>query len=1169
MPEYVNSYKEIIGRIKATRQKESIHLLLSALSKVVVYAGSAILTVSFAEMLLHGDIFLRSLLFFVFLAAMIYPAIRYLVPAAGRLLGIKNLPSADTMALRIGALYPEIKDKLCNSLQVVSSAGRIQGTSPELAYAAFNEVSAAAKDKDFDAIIDKDKNKNYLLLMLAAVIITAGSMGIFRSSMGEAFYRVMNFGTQFVPPAPFTLLPDPLEQTAIKGENALITIRADGKAPEKITLNIKEEKQDNYDQYTLRLDSGNIYRYEIMSARRPVIFFAEAWWLNSKITSETGRIDVVERPMIRALSGSVVYPQYTNLAARNFDERSADISALKGSLVRLRVLANKEIDEAYLVLVQNKPIEELMQDSVNTIRSDTFRIPMRIGDRVASAKFLVTADGSYHIEIFDKFGEKNRNPISYGIVSMTDAFPTISLLQPTMNVQVNESALLPVRVSISDDYGFSALKLHYKMVYSNYAAPDEEFRSIGITIPGNSLSSEVPYLWDLSDLDISPEDTYEFYLEVFDNDVVSGPKAARTRTLMVRLPSLDEVLKETDLTQQQIQKDLEEVLKDTDKIKKEMDELNRELLKDIKKKEVDWRDKKKVEEINKKQAELKQKLDDVRRKMEEMTRKLQENNVLSPETLAKFLEMQRLMQEVNSPELRRLQTQMENAMKQVSPEQMKKAMEQAKFNEEQFRKSIERTMKILKRLQAEQKVDAMTKRAEELRDKQKDIEKQAENSNPNDEKSREELAKQQEQAQKDLERMMEEMKELEKLMNEIGEEMPLDQLEKAKQELNPEQTMQQMQQSSSQCKSGNFSKAKKSQQSSSKNLQKFAEEMKKLKQQMEQQSARAAMRQMEKAVSDMLELSEQQEELQQNTQSTDYNSTQIPMLAQTQAEIYTSLANVANSMMQLAEKSFAFTPEMGARMGEAMQKMQSAIGQLAERRPNSASKSQGDAMASMNEAVSRMQNMLSAMQENGGSCTNPGGMGQGNTGKGSFGQQLQRLAQQQQGINAAMQQLSSMNQGKLSMEQQAEMGRIAGDQGKAAKSAQQLAKEQREFSDGEKKALGDLQKIAEEMEEVAKQLESGNVTPELMRRQNRILSRLLDAQRSVHERDYEKKRESKEGKQYRLVSPDEIDLRTQEGRKRAMEDMIRQMQQGYTKDYEILIRKYFEALQVKENGTEQ
>ena len=211
----------------------------------------------------------------------------------------------------------------------------------------------------------------------------------------------------------------------------------------------------------------------------------------------------------------------------------------------------------------------------------------------------------------------------------------------------------------------------------------------------------------------------------------------------------------------------------------------------------------------------------------------------------------------------------------------------------------------------------------------------------------------------------------------------------------------------------------------------------------------------------------------------------------------------------------------------------------------------------MNAAAMEMQSMLSTMQQSGGLSIQ--------VVTGSMKRWLQFYGwitaafQQQQGINQAMQQLGQG--GQLTPEQQAQVGRLAQAQGQAQKTAEELAAEQKQITDGNRKGLGDLDKIAQEMKEVVKDMESGNITPETMKRQERILSRLLDATRSVHDRDYEKKRESNTGENVIRQSPNDFDLSTQEGRTQALRAMIRSIQKNYSADYEILIRQYFEQLQ--------
>ena len=1170
MDNYNIKYNQILNRIFAVRSKETISLFLSGLLKTLSLLMILILFVSLVEMIANGDEVFRTILIGLLLISSIIAGSIILNGSLVRLLGLRK-PSLEKIALRIGDAYPELKDRLCNGIQLIKNLSKKSGTSSELAVAAFGNISDDAENKDFTVIINKKETKKSLLYFLAAFVITILSLGIFHSSLGAAFFRVLNFNESFLPPAPFTLSIKPEKASVLRGTNVIITVSAKGTAPEKVILFVREKQQETYDTYTLRSDSDGVFKYEIPSIRQSVVFYAETPWLNTSVKTNEGEINVVDKPSIRSMTGKLIYPSYTKLSARTLDEQSADIAALKGSVVSLQVLSNKELSTASIVIendpaqslnaADNSNINILNNDSIK-VKIDTSIVTMKIDGKKAYGSFRVSKNGNYYIRIKDRNGEYNSEPIKYGIVALNDDFPSISLISPTTDIQVTEEALLPIRVSISDDYGFSGLKLFYRMVESQYAQPEQKFSSINVPILSNENTGDIPYLWNLNKINIAPEDRYEFYLEIYDNDIVSGPKSARTQTLSVRLPSLDEVLKDADKTQDKLQKDLQNVLKQAEEVKKDMDELNKEMLKSEGKKEMDWKEKKSLQDIQKKQEAIQQKLSDVQKNMEQVTKQLQENNALSPETLAKYMELQKLLNEVNSPELRKLQERMQQMLESVPKEQLQKAMEEVKFNEENFRKSIERTIKILKRLQAEQKVDALTKRAEELQNKQEDLQNKLSNTNPSDEKKRNDLAKQQNELKKDLEDIGKELKDLEKLMKEIGDDMPLDELDKAEQELSQNETEQDMQESQESMEQGQFSKAQKSQSSASQKLQKFAKQMKKLKQEMESKVTKEAIRKMQKAISNMLELSKKQEQLKSKTSSADYNSTQLPKYAQEQSDMQEALGNIANSLMELSQKSFAVTPEMGKEIGDALNSMRNSISKLSEMQTLASAQEQGKSMAAMNNAIIQMQSMLSQMQGS-GSCNNPGGSGEGQgmgqSKSGSFSQRLQQLANQQQSINQAMQQMGE--RGKMSHEEQARMGRIAAEQGKAQKTLEELAKEQKQNPQTDRKSLGDLEQIAQEMKEVMTDMKSSNINENTLKRQERILSRLLDATKSIHDRDFEKTRESKTGKEFNRQSPGELDMKSQEGRTKAMQDLLRSIQEGYTKDYEELIRKYFETLQ--------
>lgn len=1161
-PEASATYQSILHRLAATKRKELLLWLLRGLLTTAAVSITCATLLSLIEMAAQGDIAFRTSLFFTWVVVTLGAFVFFTGEPIARLTGLRHSDSPDEMAMRVGLHFDDVRDTLSNAMQIFRNMEAAAGASPTLALAAFSSVAESAARKNFDEIIDKKTSKRAIILFLISAVLAAGTFGLVPSA-ANALYRIAKYNQSFLPPAPFSLQLEPDEQTKLRGERAVVSVQAKGVPPATVTLYVREEQQDNFDAYTLRADTSGQFRYTIGAVKKSLEIYAESPWISSQVQTERGKITVIDRPAIRSLSGRLVYPAYTRLNARPIDEQSADVSALAGSVVELNVMSNKDLKSVEIAVVSGVALPADTSLKTSGKPSDTIFIPMALSGRQASGKFTVKRSGEYFIRLQDANGQTNADPIHYKIIAMSDGAPTISLLEPTGDVQVSENARLPMTIAIADDYGFSSLKLHYRLAESRYALPAKNFSAINIPLSSSDIALEIPYLWDLTAADISPGDRFEFYVEVTDNDRITGPKSARTGTLSVRLPSLDEVLKEADKTQDKAIKDLEKVAKQAEDIRKEMEEVNRELRKN---QAAEWKDKKKLEDALKKQADLQKKVEEASKQLEETAEKLRENNALSQETMQKYMELQKLLKEVDSKELRQAMEQMQKAMQQMTQEQMQQAMKNFQFNEEQFKKNLERTINLLKRLQAEQKVDALTKRAEELSQKQDELSKQTENANPNNKDQRKELSEKQDALKNDMKDMSQELKDLENLMKEIGKNMPMDELQKAKDELAEQQTSNEMQEAQEEMEKGDMNKSQEKQQSASQKMKNFAKQMKKMKKEMKKNMNREALRQMQKSINDLTELSKRQEDLRQKSQDMDPNSNQFTKNSQEQQQLREQMQNVANQMMQLAQKSFSVTPQMAKEMGDALQKMEQASEQLGQRNPQAAASSQGEAMGSMNRSIMSMQEAMSKMQgdgppgggqgENDGESDNPGGQKPG--GSGGFMQRLQQLAGQQQGINQSMNQLG--NQGQLSSQQQAELGRIANEQGRAQKALQELAKEQTDKS-GNKKALGDLNKLAEDMKEIVSDLQSGNITPETRRRQERILSRLLDASRSMNERDYENRRESRAGVDAPRKSPGALDLSTQEGKTRALQEILRSIKQGYTKDYEILIRQYFESVQ--------
>ncbi len=84
-------------------------------------------------------------------------------------------------------------------------------------------------------------------------------------------------------------------------------------------------------------------------------------------------------------------------------------------------------------------------------------------------------------------------------------------------------------------------------------------------------------------------------------------------------------------------------------------------------------------------------------------------------------------------------------------------------------------------------------------------------------------------------------------------------------------------------------------------------------------------------------------------------------------------------------------------------------------------------------------------------------------------------------------------------------------------------------------------------------------------RQKRILSRLLDAEKSMRERDYSKQRRAEIGEDVVRSSPEQLAPDLLEKETTARDDLSRFMEEAYPKQYEQLIKDYFKALSEERN----
>ena len=1119
--------KQLHDRIDRTRKR----LYLQGLSGSAVNAYLIILlagiTLALVESLAGFSTEIRALLFYSFFIFFGFVFVLFVGRSFLRYAGFFNQHTDEEIARIIGAKFEEIKDRLENALDLTEALKRDElSSSPELMEVSVEHFLRTTSHIEFNQAVSFASVKRSLRVMGAITAVIAVISLIPGNPLSLAAERLWYYHRTYEIPPQFIIQVEPGNMEILKGESVSLHAKVIPSPeaisplplPKELDLSFADEGVTVEQHVTIKGDSLGQFNYLFSSVKNSLNYS----FISDDAASAKYTITIVDRPFVRSMVVILIPPAYTRLPKQRLDENVGDILALPGTRVQWGIVPSKEIKSASVVFKNG--------------RETTFR---EINGLYWS-QYTVSTPTSYYVELVDSSGITSSSVIEYKIDVLMDGYPTVDILSPGKNIDVTQSMQLPMAFKVGDDFGISKLQLAFRLVQSRFA-PQE--KSYGIILPFDSLNATddiVDYDWDLSLLGLVPEDVVEYYAEVQDNDIISGPKSVRSQTYLIRLPSLEEVFADADKGHDEALHTMEEAMRDAEALKKEIDEMSNEMKRN---QQMDWQKEKKAEEIAQRYEEVQKKIENVGKQVDDMMQNMQRNNVLSQETMEKYAELQKMMQEINSPEFQEALQRMQRAMQNVSPEQMRQAMEQVQFSEEQFRSSIERTLKLIKRIQIEQKVDELVKRSQEMEKQQSELEEQTRQLKDNDVQQANELAMKQEEINKQLEELQKALKELRKKMEEFPKEMPMEKLEDAEQAAENKQMINAMKQSAENLRSMRMEQAMASQQQANGGVQEMTEQLSEMQEQLLNNQLQQTMSGLQKAMQDLLQVSQQQEALKNQSRSLDPNSQQFRDVARQQQNLQGDLSNIANSLGELSQKSFAVTPEMGKQIGKAMAQMQQAMEMIEQRSANATSALQAEAMASLNKAATLVQGAMQSLQQQGGQ------------GGGSLMQQLRSMAMQQQNINMQTQQLGQ--QQGLSQEQMQEMGRLARQQDAVRKSLEQLQREAQGTPERDR-VMGDLDKITEEMKEVVEKLQQNDANPSTLKQQERILSRLLQAQRSMRERDFEQKRRATTGVTPIKREPAELSQQSPDTQLRR--DLQRAMESGYSKDYIELIRKYYEAI---------
>ncbi|MCF7811135.1 hypothetical protein K9N50_09135 [bacterium] len=1006
-----------------------------------------------------------------------------------------------------------IKDRLLNAIQVNRPDDKhaIQ-SSKSLSSMALYQVVSQLENVNTKEIFADPKRKNSTIIASASLLILL--LLIVLTPLSDAADRIFHPRTAYIQPPLFTLSVVPAGGWTYRGEPVTFTIHVQGDAPEEVDFiyNFDDGRSLN-NQIEIVIDRGHV-TFDGFPA--PITYYVQS----GNIESKKYRLDVVTRPQITELHYRFFPPSYTGLPTTTGRENVGDVEGLPGSQLEINVKSNKRLTKAWYLFQRSG------EDS-----TDLDSIAMSINGQNAHCTFNLMHEGDYRIQLADEDGHSNLDPIKYRIRLLNDSYPLVRIAFPEEDVILGDNMQVPLIIEADDDYGVKKLELHFRQI-------GEDSMVYNRPLHLNSQNEKVvriEELWSLAEMSLFPGDVIEYWAVVWDNDRVNGPKKSESERRLVRLPSIEEIVQEVEQTEEAGMEQAKATIEAAKELKENLNEIVEELRRNP---EVDWEKQREMEAAMEQQQDIRQQVEKLANKIEDLVEKLDKHDLLTAQTLEKYKELQELIAEISTPELEQAMQKLKEAIESQDPDAIRKALEDFDQSQEEYLERIERSLSILQQLQLERKMDELVRMTEELLHEQESILDNV------DEGQSEELARKQQDLSISMQILEKNINKTIELAEEAGESELSTELDSLLTDALEKNINQQMQNAGQAYANSQREKAKSLGDQSARDLAELSAGLKKSADKLKEKRKTELAGKLRRIAEELIYISSDQENLASESQQIETKSPRYRSFAGRQSDIQSALQGIITRLFAASQETFFVTPELGASLGKATEQLDRALAGYSDRNPRSVKQPQAIALGEINKSALKVLSILDELE---GSSSS--------SGYEEMMEKLSQMASAQQGLN----QQSMMMPGGEGQQQMPG----AGDQFAKMAASQRALQEQMgklgEEGKGMQEILGDLEDIAGQMGEVAGDFEDKNISERTRRLQERIVSRLLDATRSVKQQEYSRRRESKTGIDMTRKSPAEIKL--DQDRERLRRDLLRAMQEGYTKDYRELIRNYFQALE--------
>ena len=668
----------------------------------------------------------RTVLFLVFILVEGFLLWRFIIVPVFRLIGLQKGLTLEECSDIIGKFFPEVKDKLLNTLQL-----KEQGDQSDLLIASINQKSEELFSIPFVKAVSFSKNLKYLKYAILPVLIFLITLLSGNNNLlTESLDRVIHHRTTYTPPAPFYFRLTNKSLQVVQGSDITIHIKTLGSVlPAEVKIKFKKQ------EYFLQNNGLGNFSFTFSSVQKPLQFFLEA----NKVQSTIHQLTIINTPTINNIILKLEYPSYVGKKNETIPN-SGNLVVPEGTKITWNVLGNQTQEVAF--------VENTERFLFTKFSENNFEFTKQIRN---SFTYQVTSSN-------EKLKDYERLQFSINVVK--DNFPKIIMQSNRSSASKSPKQFIG---QVSDDYGLSKLQMVY---YEAHNPQVQKVCAIGIS---KADIQTFFYLFPDS-LSVNKGTNYELFFEVYDNDMVNGNKKAKSAIFKYRERTREELNQELLDAQRNTINNMERDILKQQKQQRGIENLQESLQKN---KKFNWRDKKKVDDFLKRQKQYKEMM---RLQTEKLQDNLKENKEEDKTLQEKKEELRKRIDELKkNNKQQKLLDEIAKVAEKLNKEELGKKIKQLAEQNKQQERSLERTLELVKRFYIEQKTMQIVNKLNDLAKKQQLLEKK-DTDNLEDQK----------EIKKGFEKIKKELNELTKDNKRLKEPMELPDVEEEKKEIDQE-----------------------------------------------------------------------------------------------------------------------------------------------------------------------------------------------------------------------------------------------------------------------------------------------------------------------------------------------------------------------------------------------